>query len=69
MPRSALMVILFTLTYLRSSLAMHPALLGNDWWQEWNSFELQQKNCSFLCSTGKWNTTAVNYTVPDEFRI
>ena len=50
---------------------MHPARLGNSWWEEWNSSSgnLQEKNCSFVCSTGKWNTTAVNYTIPDELRI
>lgn len=61
----------FTTIHTYSVLVMNPAELGNCFWEEWSSKtgNLKQENCSFLSSTGKWNTTAVNYTVPDEFRI
>ena len=71
MLKYAQMVFKFLVIDIHSVLAMHPAQLGNCFWEEWSSKtgNLQQENCSFVSSTGKWNTTAVNYTVPDEFRV
>ena len=71
MLKSAQTVFQFLLIDIHSILVMNPAQLGNCFWEEWSSKtgNLQQENCSFVSSTGKWNTKAMNYTVPDEFRV
>ena len=71
MLKSAQMVFQFSVVDIYSILVMNPAQLGNCFWEEWSSKSgnLQQQNCSFASSTGSWITKAINYTVPDEFRV